>query len=244
MPILEKWEDFMPSKRTFPVFLGIIFMVNAAVLWAGDSASYVDLGFSPDGSIYMFSQYGVKSGVLRPWADLFIVDVARNDFVPEGRISYTHDKPIEAGQDGAGALYRVMTKNSGLIERYGLNYPNQGQPLYIALSGDPAYEGKGITFRDFTSGISYRADLVETVNGSGKTARSSFYITLQSVDVDGEVKNYKVGTPHLERPAVFSYRIKKVLVAPSGNSLIFVIEMKRYAENGPDIRYMVEALRF
>jgi predicted secreted protein len=219
-------------------------MVNASVLWAGDSASYVDIGFSPDGSIYMFAQYGVKYGTLRPWADIFIVDVARNNFVSEGRISYTHDKPIEAGQDGAGALYRMMTANSRLIERYGLSFPNQGQPLYIALNGDPAYEGTGITFRDFISGISYRADLVETLSGSGKTARSSFYIALQSVDVDGEVKNYKVGTPHLERPAVLSYRIKKVLVAPSGNSLIFVIEMKCYAESGPDIRYMVEALRF
>jgi predicted secreted protein len=234
----------MSFKQTFPVLIGIFLMVNASVLWAGDSASYVDLGFSPDGNIYMFAQYGVKSGTLKSWVDLFIVDVARNNFVPEGRISYTHDKPIEAGQDGTGALYRMMTRNSGLIERYGLSFPNQGQPLYIALSGDPAYEGTGITFRDFTSGISYRADLVETVRGSGRTARSSFYIMLQSVDVDGEVKNYKVGTPDIERTSVLSYRIKKVLVAPSGNSLIFVIEMKRHAENGPDIRYMVEALRF
>jgi len=116
--------------------------------------------------------------------------------------------------------------------------------LYIALSGDPAYEGKMITFRDFISGASYRANLVETVNGSGKGARSSFYIKLESVDGDGEVKTFTVGTPGLERPSILSYRIKKVLVAPSGNSLIFVIEMKCYAENGHDIRYMVEALRF
>jgi hypothetical protein len=175
---------------------------------------------------------------------LFIVDVERNDYVHEGRISYIHDKPIDAGQDGAGALYRMITKNSELIERYGVDYPNQGQPLYIALSEDPAYEGKRITFRDFVSGISYQADLVETVTGSGKTARSSFYITLQSVDADGEVKNYTIGMPHLERPSVLSYRISKVLVAPSGNAVIFVIEMKQYVENGPDIRYMVEALRF
>jgi predicted secreted protein len=67
---------------------------------------------------------------------------------------------------------------------------------------------------------------------------------LQSVDADGEVKNYTIGMPHLERPSVSSYRIKKVLIAPSGNSLIFVIEMKKYGENGLDIRYMVEALRF
>jgi len=230
-------------KRTFLVLCGL-FIINVSVLRAGDSASFVDLGFSADGSIYMFAQYGVSSVGLQPWADLFIVDVARNNFVPQGRISYTHDKPIDAGQDGSGALYRLITENAGLVERYKVLYPNQGQPLYIALNGDPSYEGKTITFRDFVSGISYRASLEEKINGSGKGVRSSFHITLESTDNDGEVKTFTIGTPRLERPSVFSYRIKKVLVAPSGNSLIFVIEMKRHAENGHDIRYMVEALRF
>jgi predicted secreted protein len=213
-------------------------------LWAGDSASFVDLGFSSNGSIYMFAQYGVKSDSLKSWADLYIVDVARNNFVPGGRISYTHDKPIDAGQDGAGAFYRIITKNAGLIERYEISYPNQGQPLYIALNGDPAYEGKTVAFRDFVSGVSYQANLVEKITGSGKNAKSSFYITLESVDSDGEEKKFTIGTPQLERNFIFSYRIKKVLIAPSGNSLIFVVEMKCYAENGHDIRYMVESLRF
>jgi len=233
----------MLFKRAFFVLSGLL-IASVSVLWAGDSASFVDLGFSSDGNIYMFAQYGVKSGLLRPWADLFVVDVTRNDFVPETGISYTHDKPIEAGQDGSSALYRVLTKNTELAERFELSYPHQGQPLYIALSGDPAYEGKIITFRDFVSGVSYKANLVETVNGSGKGVRSSFYIKLESVDGEGEVKTFTVGTPGLERPSILSYRIKKVLVAPSGNALVFVIEMKSYAENGHDIRYMVEALRF
>jgi predicted secreted protein len=192
----------------------------------------------------MFAQYGVKSGLLKPWADLFVVDVARNDFVPEGRVSYTHDRPIDAGQDGAGALYHLITRNNTLVERYEVAYPRQGQPLYIALDGDPAYAGETITFRDFVSGTFYRASLVEMITGSGVNTRSSFFINLESVDSDGEVKTFTIGTPNLERSSIFSYRIKKALVAPSGNSLIFVIEMKRHAENGHDIRYMVEALRF
>jgi predicted secreted protein len=226
------------------IFLVSLLMISASVLWAGDSASFVDLGFSPDGNIYVFAQYGVKSDRLNPWADLFVVDVAQNDFVPEGRISYTHDRPIEAGQDGSGALYRVIAKNAGIVERYEVAYPDQGQPLYIALNGDPSYDGEAINFRDFVSGTSYRASLVEKISGSGNNVRSSFFINLESVDIDGDVKNFTIGTPDLERSAVFSYRIKKVLVAPSGNSLIFVVEMKRHGENGPDIRYMIEALRF
>ena len=232
----------MHFKRTFLVLCWLL-ICNVSVLQAGDTASFVDLGFSPDGSMYMFAQYGINSA-LTPWADLNIVDVARNDFVPGGRISYTHNKPIEAGQDGSGALYQLISGNAGLIERYKVSYPNQGLPLYIALSGDPAYDGSEITFRDFVSGISYRAKLVEKISGSGKNVRSSFYISLESASRSGEVKKFTIGTPQLERPLIFSYQIKRVQVAPSGNSLVFVIEMKRQAENGHDIRYMVEALRY
>ena len=232
----------MKFRQTFLAIV-VLSALNLHV-WAGDSASFVDLGFSQDGSFYMFAQYGVKSGLLTPWADVYIVDVGKNDFVPGGRISYTHDRPIDAGQDGTGALYRLIATNAVLAERYGVTYPNQGQPLYISLDGDPAYDGQPITFRDFVSGISYRASLVETVSGLGDNLRSSFYIMLKCIDSDGTEKTFTIGTPDIRRPRISSYRIKKVLIAPPGNSLIFVIEMKRLAENGHDIRYMVEALRF
>jgi len=233
----------MCFRRIFPVLAGL-FLLCAAVLGAGDSASFVDLGFSPDGGIYVFAQYGVRSGTLRPWAELFVVDMARNDFVRGGRLSYTHNNPIEAGQDGSGALFHLVAQNAALAARHEVIFPNQGLPLYISLEGDPAYNGENITFRDFISGISYKAGLTETITGEGTNLRSSFYITLESSESDGTVKTYTVGTPELRRPQIISYRIKKVLIAPSGNSLIFVIEMKRRSESGHDIRYMVEALRF
>jgi len=232
----------MKFRRIFLAVAGLLIICSPALL-AGDSASFVDLGFSRDGRIYMFAQYGVRSGTLRPWADMFIVDVARNDFVSGGRISYTHDRPIDAGQDGAGALYRLIAKNAPLAERYGVTYPNQGQPLYIALNGDPAYEGETIEFRDFVSCVSYQASLVETIGGSGSSLSSSFYIDLDCTYSDGSFRTYKIGTPEIWRPLISSYRIKQVLIAPPGNSLIFVIEMKREAEGGNDIRYMIEALR-
>ena len=233
----------MCFKRIFPVLAGLLLLCTAA-LGAGDSASFVDLGFSPDGSIYMFAQYGVRSGTLRPWADMFVVDVTRNDFVRGGRLSYTHSNPIQAGQNGSGALFHLVAQNAALAARHEVIFPNQGLPLYIALDGDPAYNGEDITFRDFVSGISYKASLVETITGEGLNLRSSFFITVESTESDGSVKTFTVGTPELRRSQIMSYRIKKVLIAPSGNSLIFVIEMKRRAETSHDIRYMVEALRF
>ena len=233
----------MKFTKIFIAATGLL-VLSASAIWPGDSASFVDLGFSRDGTYYMFGQYGVQAGTLKPWADLFIVDVARNSFVSGGRNSYTHDRAIDPGQDGTGALYRLIARNASLAERYGVTYLSQGQPLYVSLEGDPAYSGETITFRDFVSGASYRANLVETINGSGTRLTSSFYINLECTDSDGSRRSFKVGTPNFSRPLISSYRIKKALIAPPGNAIIFVIEMKRQAAGGHDIRYMVEALRF
>jgi predicted secreted protein len=232
----------MSSKKTFLILAAVLFMC-ASVLWAGDSASFVDLGFSPDGRIYMFAQYGVQLKTLKPWADIFVVDVPRNNFVQGGKISYVHDNPVLAGQDGSGALYRLISKNANIAEQNRVDFLNQGQPLYVALNGEPSASGETIEYRNFETGTSFKANLVAYVEGSGQNLKSSFYINLESASPGGARKTYTVGTPQLKRPLVASYRIQKEMIAPRDGSMIFVIEMKKQAEGGYDIRYMVEALK-
>jgi predicted secreted protein len=234
----------MVLKKIMILIAGI-FVFGASILWAGDTASFVDLGFSPDGKTYMFAQYGVESKSLKPWADLFVVDVPRNNFVSGGRVSYTHDSAVIAGQDGSGALYRIIARNAALADQYSVSFLRQGQPLYIALDNDALSAGETIEFRDFESGSSYRANLVPYIEGTGANLKSSFYINLEKWNTasNGAAKTYTVGTPQLKRPLVASYKIKKVMIAPKDGSIIFVIEMKKQTENGSDVRYMVEAAR-
>ncbi|GHU87692.1 hypothetical protein FACS189476_03530 [Spirochaetia bacterium] len=232
----------MVSRRIHFLIASVLFFC-ASVLWAGDTASFVDLGFSPDGRIYMFAQYGVEAGTLRPWADLSVVDVPRNDFVNGGRVSFIHNSPVVSGSDGSGAFYRLLARNAALAEQYGVSFLRQGQPLYVSLdSTDPSRLGETIEFRDFEAGNTYKASLVSSVEGSGNNLRSSFHIKMDRVSRNGDRATYTVGNPQIKRPLVASYRIKKVMVAPNDGSLIFVIEMKRQAADGFDIRYMVEAL--
>ena len=231
--------------------LATVLLLEVSGLWAGDIASFVDLGFSPDGKMYMFAQYGVQSRTLKPWADLFVVDVPRNNFVSGGKVSYTHDNPVVAGQDGSGALFRLIARNASMAEKYRINYCFQGQPLYIALDGTPSAEAPGtgssaqapVEFRDFETGASYRATMIPYTEGSGAALKSSFYITLERTARDGSKKTYTVGTPQLKRPLVASYRIRKVAIAPQDGSMIFIIEMKKQEGGDINIRYMVEALR-
>ncbi len=226
------------------IFLISIFALIGASLWAGDIATFVDMGFSPDGKIYMFGQYGIESETLRPWANLYIVDVPLNNFVSGGRITYTHPNPVVAGQDGSGALYRLAARNAAIAERYRIDYLFQGKPLYIALEDNSTEEHRTeISFRDFESGVDYRASLVPYVEGSGAGLKSSFYINLESTARNGSRRAYTVGTPQLKRPLISSYTIKKVMIAPEDGSMIFVIKMTRQTDTGYDIRYMVEAVR-
>ena len=226
-----------------------LFLAFAGVeVWAGDSASFVDLGFSADGKVYMFAQYGVESVSLKPWAELFVVDVPRNTFFKDGVKKNVYNAPVLAGQDGAGAFHRLLSENAGLAAKYKVDHLRQGTPLYLLVSdgsivAPASKEPATIDFRDFESGTSYKATLVPYVEGNGASLASSFYISVEKTLVNGSLKKYTVGTPGFKRSGVMSYTINRVISAPKDGSLIFVIEMRKTGVRGPDLRYMVEAFR-
>ena len=210
-------------------------------LWAQDTAVFVDLGFSADCRTYSFGQYGVNADTLRPWAEYCVVDVTSNSFAPGGRVNYVHDSPVVAGHDGSGALYRIISRNTALSDRYNIGFLLQGHPLYASLENGVIYGNETIEFRNFETGESFRATI--TGSGFGSAAGSSFFISLERRSNDGSAKNYSVGNAGIKRPGIISYRVRRVLAAPKTGSLVFVIEMKKQNANGSvDIRYMVETL--
>jgi predicted secreted protein len=232
----------MTAKKSLWVII-LVTLLLVPNLWAGDTATFVDLGFSPDGRIYAFAQYGVQAGNLRPWAELYVVDVAQNNFVTGGRLSYIHDSPVVAGQDGSGALYRIITRNLALLERHRVDFLLQGNTLFVSLDDASSQPRQTTEFRDFNSGASYRASLIPRIEGSGANLTSSFHIDLVRTAPDGTRKTYTVGTPSVRRPQISSYRILKAIGSPDGASMIMIIEMKKQNGTNFDIRYMVEALR-
>jgi predicted secreted protein len=223
------------------IFLAVLALLISP-LWAGDTAVFVDLGFSADGKTYSFGQYGVNTDNLRPWAELIVVDASSNNFVPGGRVSYVHDSPVVPGHDGAGALYRVISRNAALTDRYNIGYLFQGHPLYFSLENGELTGNDTIEFRNFEKAESFRATI--TTSGYGSAGGSSFFICLERKNSDGSVKTFTVGNAGIKRPGIVSYRIRRVLAGPRSASLVFVIEMKKQNANGSiDIRYMVETLK-
>lgn len=228
-------------RNRIRVALAILTLTTQAA-FAGDVATFVNLGFSKDSSTYMFAQYGVDGESSHPYADLFTVDVAENSFTPEGVVSEDFTVKPEVGQTGRGALFTLLEKNRELVSKYGIEHLNRGRLIYLLVNGEEAKPQ--LSFRDFNTGNRFDVKLDQTVRGEGEQARASFHIQLSVHLSDGGVAAHTVGRPGYERDGVLGYVIRKIILSPNGRSLVFVIERTEQGEDGSNIRYMVETVRF
>lgn len=228
-------------QRRLPIVLS--FLLAAAVSYAGDAATFVDLGFSPDGAKFMFAQYGIESAGGAQWAEFYIVDVAKNVFVRDGVRKGSYPPAPAAGQDGEAAMRKLLADNATLVRAQGIDLLKQAEPLYIAL--DDEGDGESIGFRNFDTGESFEVRIVPYVEGdaSAGTLRSSFFLKVRRTKGDGSVVSYTVGTPSVKRKGVASYRVRRVLSAPAGGGMVFVMEMSLPSKSGASLRYMVETLK-
>jgi predicted secreted protein len=218
------------------------FLAAAAVAaYAGDAAVFQNLGFSPEGKYFMFAQYGVSEGSSLPYAEIYTVDVARNRFVPGGIKKIVGKRAVEPGNDGRGALFNLLAETLPLQRKYDIDHTLTGRLLYILMDGsEPQSE---LEFRDFQTDVKYQVVLFQASAGSGQGIESAFHLEVTVVDPSGEARHYTAGNPGYWRAGVRSYRIRQVLLAPDGRSLVFVIERAEENPAGASIRYMVETLR-
>ncbi len=222
------------------IIRSVLFFMCIATLPAGDIASFVNLGFSTDSRFYMFGQYGIDSASSEAYGELYLVDVAKNEFAPGGAITKTYPMKLEPGQTGSGALLNLLSEHNELVKRNRIDHLRQGRFLYILVNGEPPKSE--LEFRDFVSGFTYRVNLIQSSLGSGNGVRASFYIQLSILDTSGRIKAYTVGLPNFMREGVRQYRIKQILLSPDERSLVFVIEKETGRQQDASIRYMVETV--
>lgn len=224
----------------------ILFFVPALFLFAGDSAEFVNLGFSEDGRFFLFGQYGYQAEETRLYADLFMVDVTKNQFVPNGVHRGTYGTVLEPGQSADGGIFTLWNEAYPQIREHGIKPVRKGRPLYIRITDNS--DGVNLDFRDFETGWHYVVSLNQTVLGDGGDVESSFYIDVKrdksDIDSTAQVSSYEVGLPDFRRAGVTDYTIERILLAPNGKALVFVIAKTIHGAGGsPNIRYMVETLR-
>lgn len=230
-------------KKILVCAFSVFFAVCSS--FAGDAASFDDIGFSEDGKYYLFGQYGKTDKTYEPWAEIYTVDVAANDFV-KGEVFKSRDSSLDIS--GKNAYGNLKAKCNWKISKYNAKPAGVGTLLYLRESETKSPTEK-IVFKDFegisdVSGILYHVRLVPSFNGSGKNCRSKFFIEVLKKDSSGNtVSSFAVGTPDFERKGIVAYQIERIFADKSGKSLVFVVKKTLEDETGTSIRYMVETYR-
>ncbi len=227
------------KNRSF--FLLSVFFLWGALLFGGDKAEFVNLGFSPDGGYFFFGQYGFAPGSSKTYADLYMVNTVSNKFVPGGVLSSSYNGTIEPGQSADGALFTLLEGAGNLRRQYRIDYMRKGRPLYIRIDDEDSFNLRNLAFRDFETKADYTLELVETINRNweGQAVNSSFYIRLV-YRRNGFERTYSVGHPNYLRSGVAQYRIERVLADPMSRGIVILIAK---IDNDLNVRYMVETFR-
>lgn len=227
------------------LFTGAVLLFAAAGLFAGDVATFVDKGFSEDGKTYVFAQYGRTDKKYQGWAEIYQVDIEKNDFV-SGGVFRTKPSAVTADKSGAETYESLEGKSYYYFKNIKLKKADPEHVLYIC--DDPSKAGTDtIEFQDFMNSdvenpTRFHIQLVPTVIGKGKNVKSSFYINVEKLDKDGKViSSCKVGSPDIIRKGISGYKIERIMCDASEKNFIFVVEKTMEDDTGISIRYMVEA---
>lgn len=221
--------------------LSACILLVALAGWCGDVAQFDNLGFSPDGRYFMFGQHGILEKSSFPYAEISIVDVPANAFVPQGVKKVSYAKAVEPGASGLGALLNALGDMAAEKRQYRIDHLATGRLLYLLVDGvDPA---ETLEFRDFPAGTSYAVTLLQTAGTKDGAPAAAFSLAVTVMGRDGKAKNLLVGNPGLQRAGVKAYRVKQVLLGPGEAALVFVIQKEETDGAAVNIRYMVETVR-
>lgn len=226
---------------------GMLGIFAAFASFAGDSAVLVDNGFSADGNYYIFGQYGKIDKKFQGWAEIYTVDVLKNDYV-DNEVYRVKPSAVTFDKTGKEVYESLAGKNYLSIKKYNCAQNSPEQILYIREEEKKAGTDE-IKFKDFISSVSddqayYKVVLVPTVSGEGINVKSSFYIDIEKLDSKGAVlASQRIGNPGITRKGVKNYKIERIVCDKTGKKLVFIVEKTMEDKTGINIRYMIETAR-
>jgi predicted secreted protein len=208
--------------------------------FAGDVATLVNLGFSPDSTCFMFGFYGLDTSPGKPYAELYLVDTKKNEFRPGGVFKGMYGAELKPGWDPAGGFYKLFSDAAPLARKNRIDHLAQGRLVYLLING--AEGPDTLAFKDFETAAQWNVALKETVEEKAGALTSSFSLDVSVTN--GERKSVvKAGNPAIKRKGVANYTIREIVVAPDDKTVVVLIERLEKGASGNSIRYMVETFR-
>ena len=222
---------------------GLALLTAGMLSFAGDAAAFVDMGLSSDGKTYIFGEYGRTDVSFLGYAEIYTVDIEKNDFVP-GAVFKTAPSAATSSKSGRAVFEELNNKAAWILHKYDYKPVAAENLLYVRED-----EGRNdFRFKDFEGSSSeqtvyYHVVLSPTVDGAGAACRSSFFITLTKETESGSVLSRTVvGNPGTKRKGVSGYKIDRIFSDKTGRNLVFVVEKTVVDSAGTSIRYMVETV--
>lgn len=213
-------------------------LLSAFSATANDVASFVNLGFSDDSRFFLFAETGQNLEKGQIYANGYLVDVVKNQFVRNGVKKAVYEGSVNAGYSDMGALFNLLAEWNNFLKPYAINHLNTGRLIY---SLEPGAEAKNVlSYRDFFTKKNYEIELnqMKTEN----PLKSSFFISVKVTDADGNRLAKVVGMPDFQRENVSDYFIRQVIISPDNKQIVFVIAKTVIIDGETSIRYMVETL--
>lgn len=222
-------------KRKIALFTVFCIIVYAR-LCAGDVANFISLGFSNDGSTYAFGEYGVIDKTYQSYAEIYIIDVEKNEYRDNG-VFRTSPSALTANKNSRSIFLGLQNRAAATLSKHKISEKNKGRPIYA--QSEKSKHASSFNFRDFETNYEYSVVIHKNI----KSLNAAFYITFDAISPDGSKKSYRVGDSEYFRKAVTDYNIKKILINDTNDALVFLIEKTVADSSGTNIRYMVETLK-
>ncbi|MDE7391630.1 MAG: hypothetical protein K2M90_04095, partial [Treponemataceae bacterium] len=146
---------------------GCMFLAAALAAFAGDVAAFVDIGISSDGKTYIFGEYGRTDRDFEGYAEIYTVDISKNDFV-SGGVFRTNPSASTATKSGKTVYDELLAKVGWAIRKYDCKPVPPEYLLYVR--DDQTSDGREIIFKDFEGSsagqaVYYHVKVNTTVGG-------------------------------------------------------------------------------
>ena len=216
-------------------FLVVLFLFYPGLLLSGDNAEFVSLGWSDNYNYYAFGQYGIEDGSGFPYAEIYIIDVEKNEFVNNGSFR----KRVETDTTfltGLSVLINLRQKADSLFDKYEISELRPGKVLFPGSNGQQKTASYSLN-----NGKELRLHLVQKSKGEihEYTSESAFHLEIYS----GEQPKSTIGNINRFRRGIIRYDINRVLSGPGEKNIVVVIQKQMLGFEGPSIRYMVETAK-
>lgn len=235
------------------MILSLLALLLSTPSFAGDASTYIPLGFSAEGRYFAFAQTGVQDGSGFAYADLAVVDVARNRFAASDSIVLEEEGDREPSPETALKIVLGRLK----LARFGISPgKNLGQDLLVRLPTDFSRYTNALFSYDFwaeggaTMTIPKYELLLQEKNAEDTTdgkwctdflgkAPQMFELTLvgrEGTDGASQVLQNDQRLPQ-SRGCVAGYSIQRVTTFRG--ALVVQLSYTGPGFEGPDIRQMV-----